>query len=58
MNAALQILDRLARVEDPDPALIPLQNDALDRVKEARDDGTGEDIRDAVRVARELGALP
>ena len=58
MSTRIRLLDGLVRIEDPDPALIPLQNDALKRVKDAHDHGTHEDIRDAVRVARELGALP
>lgn len=54
----LQDFEARVDLNNFDPALIPLQNDALKRVKEARDNGTEEDIRDAVRVAKELGALP
>jgi len=57
MNAALQTLDRLARVEDPDPALIPIQKEAITALMDARKWGTQEEIDNALDVAQELGAL-
>jgi hypothetical protein len=39
VNAELKILDHLARVEDPDPALIPSQLDAIKRIEEAKKNG-------------------
>lgn len=57
MNADLQILDHLAKVEDPDPALIPLQYDAIKLLQDRRKNGTQEEIDNALDVAQELGAL-
>ena len=57
MNATEAALDRLARVEDPDPALIPIQLEALWRIEQAKKSGGQEAINNALDVAQELGAL-
>lgn len=46
-----------ANPDIPDPELIPLQNRALDSLREARKLGKKTDILDSLAVAQELDAL-
>lgn len=57
MSTRVRLLDGLVRIEDPDPALIPLQNKALDDLRAARNLGRKTDVEDALAVALELDAL-
>jgi len=40
-----------------DPAILPLQNKALDKLREARKSGVQEEIDNALDVALELDAM-